>query len=296
MWFGLIAKIFYTYILWRWVLPSFRAKRSFFVFLSIVSLLIVFFSIEILASWQYHLFSLSHMVRHPSLAFWLNLVIYLVITLVAVAIFFTREAFRNERLNRAIMENQLTTELNFLHAQINPHFLFNTLNNLFSVAQRHGNDELARSISMLSGLMRYMLYDSRMNRVSLESEIDHLRDFIGLARMRFSTEEVDVKLEITGTIEEATIAPMILLPFVENAFKHGVSIEKKSIVEITIQVEGDQILFTCKNPKSNMNTHRESNGIGLENVRRRLSLLYPGQHTLEIIDSDYFTVDLTLRL
>lgn len=238
------------------------------------------------------------MIHHPSMVVWLSLVIYLVITLIAVAIYFTRESFRNERQRRQFIETQLTTELNFLHAQINPHFLFNTLNNLFSMAQRDRNNELATSISMLSGLMRYMLYESKANRVSLLSEINHLKDFIGLARMRFSLDELEVNLVVEGESEKFTIAPMVLLTFVENAFKHGVRIEEKSTINLFIKAENNQILFRCLNLKNQERKFSsESSGIGLENVKRRLLLLYPEKHNLEIIDNSHsFEVKLNLQL
>jgi LytS/YehU family sensor histidine kinase len=297
MWFGVFAKAFYTLILWKWVLPSFKKSNLPFVFLKVTGLLLLCFFAEILVSWQYQVFSVNHMIHHPSLVIWLNIVLYLLITLVSVAIYFTRESFRSERLRREIIETQLTTELNFLHAQINPHFLFNTLNNLFSMAQRDRNNDLATSISMLSGLMRYMLYESKATRVSLSNEITHLNDFIGLARMRFSQEELQVNLTTEGDIENFNIAPMVLLTFVENAFKHGVRIEEKSIIDLSIKVERDQISFRCFNQKKEENKiQSESSGIGLENVKRRLVLLYPNKHHLEIIDNNHsFEVKLMLQ-
>src|SRR5262249_6051066 len=148
---------------------------------------------------------------------------------------------------RDLTEAQLTTELGYLRAQINPHFLFNTLNNLFSIAQRDSNENLATAISRLSGLMRYMLYESHVNRVTLEREITHVRDFIGLAGMRYTEQEAEVRFQITGDVQKAMIAPMLLLPFVENAFKHGVRVEEKSIIRIEIEAVNSTIVFLCSN-------------------------------------------------
>ncbi len=223
---------------------------------------------------------------------------YLVITLVSLTIYFVRESFKNERQKRVLIESQLTTELDFLHAQINPHFLFNTLNNLFSIAQRDKNEELATSISMLSGLMRYMLYDSKATRVSLSSEIAHLEDFIGLGKMRFTKKELEVNMDVEGNTAKAVIAPMILLPFVENAFKHGVRIEEKSKIDISIKVTQERIDFRCFNFNNVKEIGAsESSGIGLENVKRRLELLYPGKHKLDIIKTDEsFEIELRLNV
>jgi len=266
-----------------------------FVFLTLAALLVLFPYLEVLLSWQFQRFSLEHMAHHPSWLIWVNPLMYLVITLISLIIHFVRESFRNEKQKRMLMESQLTTELDFLHAQINPHFLFNTLNNLFSIAQRDKNEELATSISMLSGLMRYMLYDSKVTRVSLQSEIAHLRDFIGLAQMRFTTDELQVNVEVSGDVESEVIAPMVILPFVENAFKHGIRIEEKSEIDISIKVDGERIEFQCRNHNNASKEQSDSSGIGLENVRRRLSLLYPGKHTLEIREDEFFEINLTLQ-
>ncbi len=269
-----------------------------FVFLLIGLLLILFPYIEVLLSWQFQRFSLEHMAHHPSWLIWVNPLMYLVITLISLTIHFVRESFKNERQKRELIENQLTTELDFLHAQINPHFLFNTLNNLFSIAQRDKSEELATSISMLSGLMRYMLYDSKVTRVSLQKEIAHLRDFIGLGQIRFTKSELDVNLNVEGDADKVTIAPMILLPFVENAFKHGVRIEEESRIEISIKVTSEQIEFRCFNFNYARDKESlESSGIGLENVKRRLALLYPGKHELKIIGTgESFEIHLRLEL
>lgn len=237
------------------------------------------------------------MVHHPSPAFWLNIVVYLVITLVAMTIFFTRESFRNERQKRELIESQLSTELKYLKAQVNPHFLFNTLNNLFSIAQKNKDEETANGISKLAGLMRYMLYDSIVTKVSIEKEIKNIKDYITLSKLRYSSDEVVVNVTEEGEFSKTVIAPMILLPFVENAFKHGVDIEKITTITISIEATKDKIIFECINPivEGSSSAYKEYGGIGLENVKRRLSLLYPQKHKLNIADDGKnFTVYLEL--
>ncbi|MEP1096508.1 MAG: histidine kinase [Cyclobacteriaceae bacterium] len=288
-------KLIFILILWKWIIPLFQKRSMLFVFLVLGALLLLFTYLEVLLSWQFEKSSLQHMAHHSSWLIWVNPLMYLVITLIALIIHFVRESFRNEQQKRILIESQLTTELEFLHAQINPHFLFNTLNNLFSIAQRDKNEELATSISMLSGLMRYMLYDSKVTRVSLQSEIAHLHDFIGLARMRFTTDELQVNVEVSGDLERQVIAPMVILPFVENAFKHGIRIEERSEIDIAIKAGRGQIEFCCRNYNNASKEPSESSGIGLENVQRRLSLLHPDKHILEIKEGELFEINLTLQ-
>ena len=298
MWFGVLAKLIYTFILWRWVLPSFKKSKPIYVFLSIAGLFAIFLIIEIVLSWQFRVFTVSHMVNHSSPAIWLTLVTYLLITLISITIYFTRESFKNERQKRELIESQLSTELKYLKTQVNPHFLFNTLNNLFSIAQKNKDEETANGISKLAGLMRYMLYDSTVTNVPLEKEIKNITDFITLAKLRYSRGEVIVNISEKGELSRALIAPMILLPFIENAFKHGVDIEKTTVISITIEATVNKIIFQCTNPVAEPSSlaFTEYSGIGLENVKRRLALLYPEKHKLVITNNDKnFSVYLELE-
>lgn len=297
MWFGVLAKLVYAFILWRWVLPSFKTKKPIYVFLGVAGLFILFFTIELILSWQFRVFTVSHMVEHPSPAFWLTLVMYLIITLISITIYFTRESFRNERQKRELIESQLSTELKFLKTQVNPHFLFNTLNNLFSIAQKNKDEETANGISKLAGLMRYMLYDSTVTKVPLEKEIKNITDYITLSKLRYNREEVTVDMSEKGELSKVLIAPMLLLPFIENAFKHGVDIEKTTSISIMIEEVNNKIIFQCVNPvaESSSLAYKEYSGIGLENVKRRLALLYPEKHKLVITNTGKnFTVYLEL--
>ncbi len=293
---SIIFKIVFLALLWWVILPTFRRRRQVAsLFVRIAVLLIASLSLEVFTSWQYQVFTVGHMIHHPSPVIWVNLAEYLAITLVCVAIFFAREWVHTERQQSLMKEVQLSTELNFLRSQIHPHFLFNTLNNLFSIAQRDGNEDMAAGISKLSGLMRYILYDSRVDKVSLVKEIEYMKDFIGLARLRFAEDEGVVEMSISGSPERKMIAPMILLPFIENAFKHGVLIEQPSKIIISISTADDAILFRCTNPIVGPRAKGTESGIGLENVKRRLILLYPGKHNLLIEDTtDQYIVNLTL--
>lgn len=219
---------------------------------------------------------------------WFHLIIYILISCICMAWFFAKEWVRNEKLKRELIETQLTTELNFLKSQINPHFLFNTLNNLFSIAQHSENEQLATGIHKLSGLMRYVIYDSNAAKVPLHKEIGYITDFIELSKLRFTKEELTVNFVVEGPVQQLAIAPMILVPFVENAFKHGVKIESPSFINILITGSSDKIIFECVNSVYAINRPAEQQpaGIGLQNVKRRLELIYPGRHTLAITMND----------
>jgi len=216
------------------------------------------------------------------------LIIFLSILGISIAYFFLKEWAKSELIQTQLQANQLSTEIKFLKSQINPHFLFNTLNNLFSMAQGKGNDELADGISKLSGMMRYMLYDSNAEKVFLGTEITYLEECITLNKLRYADEEVKVRFDYPGKTDGISIAPMLFIPFVENAFKHGVAIGQTTTVAISIVISGQILIFTCENTNHSAikKMDMEISGIGLENVKRRLELLYPGKYQMQIIETD----------
>ncbi len=197
---------------------------------------------------------------------------------------FTKDWFVNERIKRHITEENLRTELNFLKSQINPHFLFNTLNNIFAEARKYEDKTVANSISKLSHLMRYMIHDSNVDFVPLKNEIEYLRNYIDLQQLRISDEDpFQLNFKVVGNIDTIKVAPVLFLPFVENAFKYGVDIEKKSFINISLEVADNELKFKVENSLSNNSSTLESSGIGLTNVKRRLALLYPNNsHHLSI--------------
>ena len=202
-----------------------------------------------------------------------------------------------EQLQKEKMESQLQ----FLKSQLNPHFLFNNLNNLYSYAQE-GSAKTGDIILQLSAIMRYMLYESRENFVPLEKELQYLRDFIRLQELQME-DRGTVRFEVTGQTGGRMIAPLVLITFVENCFKHSMSGQAGDI-EIDIQaiIEEDQLHFHSRNTfapeEHSTSTNRYlTRGIGLENVRKRLELQYPDRHELLIRREDnFFIVDLHLDL
>jgi len=227
------------------------------------------------------------------------LIIFLAILGISIAYFFLKEWSKSELIQTQLQANQFSTELKFLKSQINPHFLFNTLNNLFSMAQAKGNDELADGISKLSGMMRYMLYDSNAEIVLLGTEIAYLEECITLNKLRYADEEVTVIFDHPAQTNGITIAPMLFIPFVENAFKYGVAIGQTTTVKISITASAQNLAFTCENTNFSAikKLDMEKSGIGLENVKRRLALLYPGKHRLQITETDEkYIVNLEISL
>ncbi|MBP7313514.1 MAG: histidine kinase, partial [Parabacteroides sp.] len=186
-------------------------------------------------------------------------------------------------------------ELAWLKNQLNPHFLFNTLNNISSLVQID-QDTAQESIGQLSDLLRYTLYESNHELVPVEGEIEFMNNYIELMRLRcneLATVEVDLQIPI----KPMRIVPLLFISLIENAFKHGVNSRKSSFVRIRFKAEGDDLVFTCENsdhPKPDVN--RSGSGIGLENLRRRLDLAYPGRYRYdqELRENSYF-VQITLR-
>jgi two-component system, LytTR family, sensor kinase len=227
--------------------------------------------------------------------------IFLAILAIAAAYFFIKEWVRNDLTRSEAQSQHLQTELRLLRSQVNPHFLFNTLNNLFSMAQKKGHEELADSIAKLSGMMRYMIYESNTDTVPLQSEITYLEDCITLNKLRYANSEVAVSFGHPAPTSAATIsiAPMLFVPFLENAFKHGVAIGTQASIDMDISIIGKKLIFTCANTDFSgvKKLEEERGGIGLENVRRRLQLLYPGGHQLQAgTDGGKYIVNLQIDL
>ena len=191
-------------------------------------------------------------------------------------------------------QENLKTELSFLRSQISPHFLFNVMNNIAAMV-RLKSDELEPTIHKLSSLMQYMLYETDEEKVLLRSEIENLQSYIDLQQQRFSEK---LKLHVSLNVKENwhAIEPMLLIPFVENAFKHGTGIVQNPEIEIELKAEKDQLYFIVKNRFIQTETVKDkTSGIGLANVKRRLELLYGNMHQLVINKAEgWFIVSLQL--
>ena len=192
-------------------------------------------------------------------------------------------------------QENLKTELSFLRSQISPHFLFNIMNNIAAMV-RLKSDELEATVHKLSSLMQYMLYETDEEKVLLQSEIENLHNYIDLQRQRFSEKLI---LHVSLDVKEnwQTIEPMLLIPFVENAFKHGTGLVQNPEIEIELKTENDKLYFIVKNKFIETETVKDkTSGIGLVNVKRRLELLYGNRHHLTINKTEgLFIVSLQLK-
>lgn len=205
--------------------------------------------------------------------------------------YFIRYAYFKELQQRELMLQNRQSELSFLRSQVNPHFLFNSLNNIYSLAYQQ-SDRVLPAIAGLSDLLRYMLYDAN-EKVPLEKELEYIRKYIDLQRLRFE-QPVKAELMVAGNTEEVLIPPLLLIPFVENAFKHGEFTGDNGLF-INIYTSDQKLHVHCRNKKGKQRKD-SGGGIGLENVKRRLSLLYPGKHILLVEDkNDFFTINLELH-
>jgi len=210
----------------------------------------------------------------------------IIYTIYAVLIRLAINWYESQKLKNELIHQTQTSELALLRSQVNPHFLFNTLNNIYSLVYQKSDDAPA-AVMKLSSIMRYMLYDATTDKVLLEKEIEYLQSFIELQKLRLRRQNV-VELRITGTVNGRTIAPMLLIPFVENAFKHGSKISDQPGIRINLNIEPQKIIFEVTNKtKRNVIAGKDnSGGIGLQNIRRRLELLYPGKHFLEVKEEE----------
>jgi two-component system sensor histidine kinase AlgZ len=209
---------------------------------------------------------------------------------------FVEDWFKIEANKKELENEKLSSELRFLKAQINPHFLFNTLNNLYYLATVNSPNTTS-VIEKLSQMMRYMLYESNHPLVPLEKELDYMENYISLEKLRLDN-QVPIIFELIGNPENVKIVPLIFITFLENAFKHGVSNNYKgSFVNVCVEINPEKIDYTVKNsklPKENILT---KSGIGLQNVNRRLELSYPEKYILNKYETDeVYEVHLTIEI
>jgi len=210
----------------------------------------------------------------------------------------TVEKIRFEKLQKENEALQLGMELKFLRSQVSPHFLFNILTNLVFLARKK-SDKLEESLLMLSGLMRYMLYDAG-KKILLQQEVEYLESYVALQKLRFGRDiDIVFNIELPQAEKEYSIEPMMLIPFVENAFKHGTGYIDKAEINILLMLDREELHLNVLNrydPQS-LEVKDKASGIGLANVKRRLKLLYENAHQLSITGHNgWFNVFLTIKL
>ena len=200
-----------------------------------------------------------------------------------------QDAKAMEELEKKSLEQQLE----YLKYQINPHFFMNTLNNIHALVDIDP-EEAKNSILELSKMMRYVLYEGAKSEVPLQKEIDFLNNYITLMKLRY-TDKVKINIDFPEKPVNKMVPPMLLITFVENAFKHGVSYQKESFITAKITTENDTLHFACKNSKTSNNSNNTQGGVGLANTRQRLNLIYADHYTLNISDNaDTYDVELEI--
>ena len=202
---------------------------------------------------------------------------------------------RDDRRRLAELEHEnLEQQLEYLRYQINPHFFMNTLNNIHALVDI--DPEKAKdTILELSKMMRFVLYEGNKQSVPLSREMDFIRHYVTLMQLRY-TDKVRISLDLPTEVSDRHIPPLILINFIENAFKHGISYQHESFVETNVVVESNELRFSCRNSKSEI-SNEEQGGVGLANVRKRLNLLYGNNYVLRINnDADVYSVELNIPL
>ena len=213
---------------------------------------------------------------------------------VGASIKLVSEWYKNEKIKALVETQKINTELSFLKNQLNPHFLFNSLNSIYSLANKK-SDSTTDAIITLSELMRYMLYETDKQYVPLSKEIDYIKNYISLQNLRLK-DSSGVRFNVRGSLEHY-IEPLLLISFIENAFKYGTDYLGKTSITIQISIENQKLLLNSSNYVSKNEKNRTSSGIGLQNIKSRLNLLYPNSHSLKIEESDkLYSVELVLNL
>lgn len=301
--YELPEKMLVAYLNLYWLIPAFLMKRKYWMYGISLSVMIVGMAFIMRAIYVLWL-APTYFPDTVNLPFFhtYRLLKYIFYNINGVVIITTGFRLFNywyyqQQLNNELAQEKLKAELGYLRGQLHPHFLFNTLNNIYSLCL--DKSDLAPGVVLkLSDLLSYMLYDSEKERIELLKDIERLKSYLELERVRYGN-RLNISFNRSGDMQGRQIAPLIMLPFVENAFKHGFDNDLNNIwITIDIKLKDDMLYMKIKN---SLNKTPQgvppANGIGLQNIRRRLELLYPGKHSLELIpDSDYFEVDLKINL
>ncbi len=280
-----------TYTVIYYLIPNFLLQKKYLLFglysvytlvLSAFALVLsIFYGLVFILNMDY-----SGMAPVSRSLLFMMVVVYLVVLLVSAFKLLKQNyssAAENKELENKILETQLKLkeqELHYLKMQVHPHFLFNTLNTLYGHALQK-SDETPDMILKLSNLLDYLLYQVDKPRVSLSSEIEHIKDYIALEKMRFRNSLI-VELDLPSNTSDISIAPMLLIPFVENSFKHGELINGKLYIYIILKVDNEKLWFTINNSVKSSQISDRQNGIGLKNLKKRLELLYRNKHSFSI--------------
>jgi two-component system, LytTR family, sensor kinase len=276
------------------LVPKILNTRKLWIFIAVHILL---FGTYLGIGWGNSLLFKNHWQFNFRIHFLFTFFIYQFMLAVSTAYRLIGDRMVADQLAKEKENENLKTELSLLRSQVSPHFMFNVLNNMVALARKQ-SDQLEPSLIKLSSLMRYMLYETDGEKVSLEKEMDYLQSYIDLQRQRYG-KNLQINVNFRESDSGYEIEPMLLIPFVENAFKHGTGFIENPQIDISLQVENKMLKFDVKNrfQEDSVEIKDKTSGIGLTNVQRRLQLLYGKNHQLSINKNDgWFTTSLQLKL
>ena len=293
---ALFAGLVYFNLLY--LIPRFLTRKKFSAYLGLLLLSVLIFTpLRVLI--LYFKYSgrpefQTELVRHLNYFFVPTIMVAIGSTFFRIASDWIRDLREKQELRTKTMQ----TELRFLKSQINPHFLFNTLNSLYALTLKK-SDDAPEIVLKLSEMMRYMLYECNERRVLLSKEVNYLKNYLDLERVRHG-QRAEIQFEVQGRLNGQQIAPLMLIPFVENSFKHGINhAMTESFVRIFMDVDDNEVQFYIENSKPETaplpNPDRPSGGIGLVNVKRRLDIMYPGKYQLDTEETP-LTYGINLRI
>ena len=301
----MVLQVLFIYTLIYLLMPKYLIKEKYWVFATgiVVLMLIVTILHYYLGQTQSLIYSVFGIVKKSPKSNFYSGALYMVffyypaIGGLAISIKLLKRWYLKQKESQQLVTAKSKAELQLLKAQVHPHFLFNTLNNIYSFTLT-ASPKAPEMIKKLSGLLRYIIYECNKIEVPLEKELKMIQDYISLETIRYG-EQFDITVDITGDYSNKKIAPLLLLPFVENSFKHGTSkMLSKPWVNLNIIIENSTMYFMLNNskPQEYINPSRNG-GIGLGNVQKRLQLLYPGSHELKMTsEPEHFTVLLEIDL
>ncbi len=295
----IVLSYFHAYYL----IPKFVAKRKYFLYLlQLISALIFMYFVKTILTFQFINQDVwpeaIDSAKSSQLLYFTTVVLgEMYVIGITTAIKLTNDWINSKNRNQQLTQLNLETEIKYLRAQIQPHFFFNTLNNLYALTLEK-SDKAPEVVLKLSELMQYVLYEAKDDIISLVKELKYMESYLELERLRYGN-RLKYNLEITGDIDNVYLPPLILLPFIENCFKHGVSADDSNIViNMSFNTSGNKLIFTIDNPVPKTTDKRfrqENEGIGIINVKKRLQLNYGKEYSLKISTTeDKYSVYLSI--
>jgi two-component system, LytTR family, sensor kinase len=298
--FGTFTNVLLFYFNLFYLFPRYKSKKTNIIGYSlwIIVLVLILSVIENSFDYLYAVFKTNEnvitlQVGELLLTSFLNLFFILVSVLYSII----RDWLRIEVVKRKLTEENLKLELHFLKSQVSPHFLFNSLNNLYSIAIKNDDQETASGLSKLSTLMRFMLDKSEKTNVNLNEEIEYLKSYIEMQKLRFlETDDINITFNTIGNTNQFNLPPFLLINFIENAFKHGIDYKKTSKIDIVLAVDKNKLLFKVENTIHQIKKNENNSKLGLDNVKKRLDLIYGTDYSLSINPAgEKHIVELTIK-